>query len=206
MSGLVLMENAGRNAAEIIEKVYGPAGSATVICGGGNNGGDGCVIARHLSNRGWSIRLVLLAEVGKMTPDTAANYRIITAMKMQTVSALAPPSQMQALAALGENEVVVDAMLGTGFHGEIRRPVAGLLQAINRAPKRAIVSIDVPSGFDCDTGQSSEATIRADLTITFVALKRGFAASGASEILGRVEVADIGAPSRLIEDVAAEGA
>ncbi len=205
MSGLVLMENAGRNAAEIIESVYGPAGSAVLFCGGGNNGGDGCVIARHLSNRGWSVRLVMIADAEKMTPDTAANYRVITAMGLHLVSALDAPSQMRALAAMGEKDVLVDAILGTGFHGEVRHPVAGLLQAMNRAPKRAIVSIDVPSGFDCDSGQPSEATVRADLTITFVALKQGYAAGGAPAILGRVEVADIGVPTQLIEDVAAEG-
>jgi NAD(P)H-hydrate epimerase len=101
---------------------------------------------------------------------------------------------------------VIDALLGTGFRGEVRSPTAELVQAMNDAPKRAAVAIDVPSGLDCDTGAPSNATIRADLTITFVAVKAGFTRSVAAPYVGRLEVADIGVPSELVAEIAAEGA
>ena len=94
--------------------------------------------------------------------------------------------------------------MGTGCPGEVRSPTAELIAALDGADRRAVIAIDVPSGLDCDTGVSSNATIRADLTITFVASKRGFLRPSASPYIGRVEVADIGAPRELIEEIAAE--
>ncbi|MCH9033787.1 MAG: NAD(P)H-hydrate epimerase, partial [Planctomycetes bacterium] len=100
-------------------------------------------------------------------------------------------------------EVVVEALWGTGFHGEVRDPIAQLIDMINAKRTRGIVAIDVPSGLDCDSGQPSNATIRADLTVTFVADKKGFAGESAGQYVGRVEVADIGAPPELIAEAAA---
>jgi len=206
MSGLVLMENAGRNAAELIDREYGPGGSGVVFCGGGNNAGDGCVIARHLSNNGWLVRVVMTAAAEKLTPDTTANYGIICAMGLDIVSAPDAALLSDAVTAIEADDVVVDALLGTGFHGEVRSPLAELIHAVNAVPKRAAVAIDVPSGLDCDTGQASTATIRADLTITFVAMKRGFLEEPAKDTLGRVVVAEIGAPIALLDEVAGEPA
>ena len=86
ISGLVLMENAGCNAAEIITQRFGPTGSAWVCCGTGNNGGDGCVIARHLHNDGWDVRLVLVGDQARMTGDAAANFGIIEKMGLPTAT------------------------------------------------------------------------------------------------------------------------
>ena len=96
----------------------------------------------------------------------------------------------------------MDALLGTGFSGEVRSPLAELIHALNAASKRAVVAVDLPSGLDCDTGTPGRATIRADLTITFVARKRGFDSREAFPYLGRIEVADIGAPRELPAEVA----
>jgi len=227
IAGLVLMENAGRNAAAIIDRAYGPVGRAVIFCGSGNNGGDGCVIARHLHNAGWSVRVVLAGDVSQMTPDTSANYRVIEAMGLaphvstvrradrggrvptreswgeellQTVDAA---TQRATASSITPEEIVVDALLGTGFSGEVRSPLAELIHAINAAAKRAVVAVDLPSGLDCDTGTPGRATIRADLTITFVARKRGFDSPEAVPYLGRIEVADIGAPRELPAEVAA---
>ncbi len=202
ISGLVLMENAGRHAASIIAENYGTIGGAFICCGPGNNGGDGCVIARHLHNVGWSVRVMVTSDESAMTPDALANYRIIEAMGLMPL--LAPDWEVQKahLESIHPDEVVIDALLGTGFRGRVRNPTAELIDAINAATKRAVVAIDVPSGLDCDAGAASNATIRADLTITFVARKSGFDCPAAAPYLGWVEVADIGAPRELIAAVA----
>lgn len=203
MTGLVLMENAGGNAAEIIDRTYGPRGRVVILCGTGNNGGDGCVIARHLVNRGWTVRLVMTGPRQKQTHDTSANFGIIDAMGVDISVAEDAASQQAVVRSVTANDVIVDALLGTGFQGEVRSPTAELIRAVNDAPKRGVVAIDVPSGLDCDSGTASHATIRADWTITFVAVKQGFATSEAQIHLGRVEVADIGAPQQLIAQIAA---
>jgi len=203
LAGLVLMENAGRNAAAIIDAAYGPIGRALICCGTGNNGGDGCVITRHLHNAGWSVRVLLAGDASRLTPDTSANFRIIQAMGLNAITAVDADAQSALVRSITENEVVVDALLGTGFSGEVRSPLAELIHAINAAGKRAVVAIDLPSGLDCDSGIPAAATIRANLTITFVARKTGFGSPQAGAFLGRVEVADIGAPRELIAEVAA---
>ena len=115
-------------------------------------------------------------------------------------------AQEKAVSSVTTDDVIVDALLGTGFRGQVRSPTAELIHAVNAAGKRAVVAIDVPSGLDCDSGAASTSTIQADVTITFVALKRGFNAPDARPFLGRVEVADIGAPRQLIDEIAASEA
>ena len=201
MSGLVLMENAGHNAATIIDERLGPNAQAWICCGHGNNGGDGCVIARHLSNRGWSIRLMITGDENRMTPDTLANYRIIRAMGIDITVAADATTQNAEIDRVTEADVVIDALLGTGFRGAVRSPTDTLINRINTVTKRTIVAIDLPSGLDCDTGVPSNATVCADLTITFVARKIGFDAPHAAAYVGHVEVADIGAPVALLDEV-----
>jgi NAD(P)H-hydrate epimerase len=191
-SGLVLMENAGGNAATIIDRIYGPHRQAFIICGPGNNGGDGCVIARHLHNAEWRVRVLMAGDVAHMTAETRANYRILEAMGLRPRIVPDAPAQRKALSTIQPDEVIVDALLGTG-----------LIATVNASTKRAAVSIDVPSGFDCDAGPVGHAIVRADLTITFVARKVGFSTVGATAFLGRVEVVDIGVPRELITRVAA---
>lgn len=204
IEGLVLMENAGRNAAAVIDEAYGRSGEALICCGPGNNGGDGCVIARHLHNRGWTVRLLLAGDPTRLTHDTAANYAIVEAMGLAPVVAGDLASQQKALETISADAVVVDSLLGTGFHGEVRSPTAELIHAVNDAVRRAVVAIDVPSGLDCDTGAATNATICADLTVTFVAKKTGFSCARAGAHLGRLVVVDIGAPRELIDLVLAE--
>lgn len=204
ISGLVLMENAGRHAAEIITQRFGPTGSAWVCCGTGNNGGDGCVITRHLHNDGWHVRLVLVGDQARMTGDAAANFGIIEKMGLPSVVVCDRTTAGTATESILQTDVVIDALLGTGFQGQVRSPMAEVIDAMNAARKRALVAVDVPSGLDCDTGRPSNATIRADLTITFVARKTGFDVATASTYVGQVEVAGIGAPRELISEVASE--
>ncbi|MBU0719122.1 MAG: NAD(P)H-hydrate epimerase [Planctomycetes bacterium] len=200
--GLVLMENAGRNASEIIRDTYGDPGQAAIICGPGNNGGDGCVIARHLHNAEWSVRLMITGEASQMTEDTRANFGIIEAMGLELCIATDRVAQLRFVRSIREDEVVIDGLLGTGFRGDVREPTAELISVINTINKRATVALDVPSGLDCDSGRPSNATIQADLTVTFAAKKTGLVATSAAPYVGRLEVADIGTPRELIDDVA----
>ncbi len=194
--GVVLMENAGRNATDAIEEFLPPLRSqrVAIVAGPGNNGGDGFVIARHLALRGAAVAVFLVGEAEKMTPDAAVNYGILTKLDFD----IRPRAgeQLGAMAAeLGEFDVVVDAVGGTGITGPLRGSAAVAVEQINAAGK-PVVAIDIPTGLDCDTGPASDPTVRADLTVTFVARKIGFDAPGAAEFTGRVIVADIGiAPS-----------
>lgn len=198
MVGLQLMENAGRNAAEIIDTRFGPRGHASIACGAGNNGGDGFVIARHLHNRGWSVACVLAGAESKLSPDCATNFGIVRKMDLPVRHIMEGSQVPAAMSGLATRTVLVDALLGTGFSGEVRSTMAELITELNGIPRRAMVAIDVPSGLDCDSGAPANPTIRADLTITFVAPKIGFQYPGAQAFTGEVIVADIGAPRNLI--------
>jgi len=198
MVGLQLMENAGRSAAEIIDTRYGPRGHALIACGGGNNGGDGFVIARHLHNRGWTVACNFVGAESKLSPDCTTNFGIVRKMDLPMRYIMEGSQVPAAMLGLTARTVLVDALLGTGFSGEVRSPMAELITELNGIPRRAMVAIDVPSGLDCDSGVPASVTIRADLTITFVASKTGFQSPGAQALTGEVVVADIGAPCNLI--------
>ena len=204
--GPVLMENAGRNAAAIIRETYGQSGSAFICCGPGNNGGDGCVIARHLHNAGWSVRIMVTGDESRMSDDMRTNFRIIEAMGLKPQIMPDRETQREMVEHIQVDDVVIDALFGTGFSGEVRSPTAELMNTINAVAKRAVVAIDIPSGLDCDTGTPANATIRADLTITFVARKTGLTTAAAEPYVGRIEVVDIGVPRGLISEVASSNA
>ncbi|MCH7596374.1 MAG: NAD(P)H-hydrate epimerase [Planctomycetes bacterium] len=199
--GLVLMENAGRNAAAIIEEEFGPRGSTMIVCGRGNNGGDGFVIARHLHNAGWNVGLLICGDVEGLSPDALINFQIVKAMQLDVTVAIEPAEQQEVCRSIHTDEIVIDALLGTGFEGTVRDETAELIRVINGVAKRAVIAVDVPSGLDCDTGRPGGESIRADLTITFVAQKTGFDSPGAGAYLGKIKVADIGAPRELIAEV-----
>lgn len=200
--GIVLMENAGRNATSIILDALargkdweptGPIDRVVIFCGTGNNAGDGFVVARHLVNARINVLVALAADPQRLAPDAAVNHRICASMKIPMVEADA--------CELTQRDLVVDALLGTGFRGQVREPPAGLIHRINEAPKAGVIAIDVPSGLDCDQGVPSNATVVADATVTFVANKIGFLKDEAHPYVGRVYVVDIGAPSSILESV-----
>ena len=199
--GIVLMENAAKNAATIILDVVKPTGAVAIVCGRGNNGGDGFAIARHLSNAGLAVELFPGCDPGLLTGDAATNHHIAWKMGLTGHRFDTPDSIDAARRILERAEVLVDALLGTGFSGEVRSPLDRAIAAINAARDGGaiVVAVDLPSGLDADTGRPSNAAVRADLTVTFVARKAGFDAPGAADYTGRVYVADIGAPAALIQ-------
>jgi NAD(P)H-hydrate epimerase len=204
IAGIVLMENAGRNAADFILHLPRGAGPVAIVCGGGNNGGDGFVIARHLDNAGARVELFLAVDPARLTGDAAVNYRI-SGEDGGDLRAFDTPERIDAEGTnLAKAAVIVDALLGTGFSGPMRPPFDRVIEAMNQSSGAIVVAVDLPSGLDCDSGKPAIPTVRAAYTVTFVARKMGFDAIGAKGFTGDVVVADIGAPHELIERVARE--
>ncbi|MEX2142696.1 MAG: NAD(P)H-hydrate epimerase [Pirellulales bacterium] len=200
MSGLVLMENAGRGVAEAMLAV-GLDGPVVVCCGKGNNGADGFVIARHLDNRSISVRVLLFADPAELSGDAAANWSIVEKAGIAYDVVEKDVAIEQLIPRLIVADWIVDALLGTGATGEPQPPYNVAIQAINRVGKK-VVAVDLPSGLDCDTGAAASDTIVADRTCTFVAVKPGFLVAGAEHFTGRVHVIDIGVPRRLVQEIA----
>lgn len=198
MNSLVLMENAGRGVADRL-CALGVAGQVLVCCGPGNNGGDGFVVARHLDLRGVKVQVLIVADPSKLRGDALANLQII--QRAGLLIQHCPDGELNSVA--GKPDWIVDALLGTGAHGEPRTAIARAIAAINASSTR-IMAVDLPSGLDSDSGAPASQTVRADHTCTFVAWKRGFLNPAAAPYLGEVHVVDIGAPRKLVEEVLGE--
>ncbi len=194
LPGIVLMENASRALAEAALEMLGGKQRVLIVCGGGNNGGDGYAVGRHLHNRGMFVSILATKSVEELDGDAATNARVAAAMGLAIQSAT--PAAVRA----AEVDLIIDALLGTGLTQPPREDAAGLIGAMNVHPA-AVLAVDVPSGLDCDTGRPLGACVRADRTVTFVAEKAGFGEAAAREFLGEVTVGDIGVPSELIEAV-----
>ena len=205
---LVLMENAGRGAADAIKKFLSrlpvraakgksgaspPAGKVAVVAGSGNNGGDGFVIARHLHLRGIPVAVFVVGDTARATPDSAVNLNILRRLEVDI-----RPRAGEALARLADElrhfDAVVDAIGGTGITGPLRGDMLAAVEQVNAAG-RPVVAVDIPTGLDCDTGKPLGATVRAALTVAMAAPKLGFDAPGARAFTGRVVVVDIGVPA-----------
>ena len=199
MNSLVLMENAGRGVADVLCEL-GIAGPVVICCGKGNNAGDGFVIARHLEIRGYDVRVCLLCEPVELSGDAAANYNVLKLAKSPVAIMPRPFEGSWLNKQLEDSDWIVDALLGTGARGTPRSPLAEVIQHMNQHPARKL-AVDLPSGLDCDSGEVTSATFRADHTCTFVAAKKGFEAIPAREVLGTLRVIDIGVPKKLLADL-----
>ena len=196
---IVLMENAGRGCVDVLERL-GIEGPVAILCGKGNNGGDGFVIARHLEVRGHVCRVLLVCPPEDFSGDAATNFAILQKTAVPIIDATSQLDEHGLDAAW-----FVDAMLGTGARGEPRPPLDAAIDWINRRRDNTkVLAVDVPSGLDCDTGQPAAHTVRADHTCTFAAMKVGFAQPSAKAYTGAIHICDIGVPPRLIEEVVAK--
>lgn len=215
LPGIVLMENAGRNAAHLLlslassDRLDRPL-RVTIACGRGNNGGDGFVIARHLENLGAEIKLLLACDPAAYRGDAAVNHAVAVRAGIAIELLESAPLEAWSAALLG-SDWIVDALLGTGSSGAPRGAVATAIRAINLArdphghsrPGK-ILAVDLPSGLDCDTGLAAGECVYADVTATFVARKIGFDAPGSGAFTGAVHVLDIGVPRRLLDETDAD--
>jgi hydroxyethylthiazole kinase-like uncharacterized protein yjeF len=184
-----MMENAGRAVADTVAEWCNPRGSIVVVCGSGNNGGDGFVAARHLSKR-FKASVVLLARPDAIrTLEARRNWDRLAAVGVKTIIADSVDEVRGLGRVLDDAEVIVAAILGTGIKGEVREPLATAMDLINRS-KAKKVAVDVPSGLDPGTGAVSRHTVRADITVTLHRPKVGL--RGRDEYAGQVVVAPIG--------------
>ena len=197
---LILMENAGQRVVEFLEREYAPLAKqrVVVVCGKGNNGGDGLVVARQLYTHvkpQW-LRVVLADSPEKMKGDALANYKMLTAVGC--------PVRFEITDEMRTATLVVDAVLGTGLEGPARGKAADFIKAINENfPLANVVAVDVPSGVASDAGEVTGAAVRAKHTVTFTAPKSCLVLSPACEWAGKVHVAPIGTPPELYEEDAA---
>lgn len=196
---IVLMENAGRGAAEtilnyfdgIIDKKVG------IFIGKGNNGGDGLVISRYLNQKGVQIQLYLLAPKSRISGDAKINLDIVSKMNIPLVEMTNNEAFNQLKGEMNHLDIIVDGILGIGLTSDVKGFFKDVIEYINRL-KKPIVSVDAPSGLDCDSGWPKGISIEADLTITFGLPKVGQLIYPGLDFVGRLKVIDIGIPNEAL--------
>lgn len=194
--GVVLMENAGRGATDILCRL-GIGGKICILCGKGNNAGDGLVIARHLDLRGHRPYLVSVAAWDEFRGDAAINAAIIHAIGLPWFQVSDATSDDNIQSFVKPADWIIDGLLGTGASGPLKSPIDRLIAAANNSAGQR-VALDIPSGLDCDTGQAFVPTFRAAHTVTFAAAKPGLLMPAAAEYVGSLHLCDIGAPLALL--------
>ncbi len=199
--GIILMENAGRNVAEEVLKMIGDPqlSRVAILCGKGNNGGDGFVVARHLHNHGIPVNVFLVAKISDIIKDGDAgtNLQILLHMKIPVREALDTTGVTSVLKELNSYDIIIDALFGTGLSGEVREPFKTLIYGVNKLNK-PVISVDIPSGLDCNSGNTLGAAIKATKTVTFAVGKRGFYLGDGPVHTGKIIVTDISIPRELI--------
>jgi len=195
--GIVLMENAGHRVVEFLEKRFAPlAGQRiAILCGKGNNGGDGMVIARQLATRfrPQSLDVVLYASPEELKGEAAANFEMLRACGCALAGEISPRARLASL--------VIDALLGTGVSGPAAgRSLEGIREINIGFPLAKVVAVDIPSGMPSDSGEPAGEFARADATVTFTAPKVGQVLAPNCDCVGELVVAPIGSPPALYED------
>ncbi len=200
--GIVLMENAGRGAADVISNSFPEIHKKkiAIIAGKGNNGGDGFVIARYLLNQGIYVRVYLLTDPKGLRGDAETNFSIFHRMKGEVISVPSSKDYIKVKRDLEKFDILVDGIFGTGLDAEVRGYYREVIDHLNTL-QRPIVAIDIPSGLDANTGKPLGTAIRASLTITFGLPKIGHLIPPGLDYVGKkVKVIDIGIPKRLVEE------
>ncbi|MDW8365935.1 MAG: NAD(P)H-hydrate dehydratase [Abditibacteriales bacterium] len=199
MSGMMLMESAGLRVVESIEAKMGDLRGkrVVIVCGKGNNGGDGFAIARHLSIAGAAVRVFLAASKQDVSGDALAHLRFAEATNVPVTEVVNEGMIGAVEPAIASAHLVVDAMLGTGVSGAPRGMVAKIIPLLNRADA-PVVAVDVPSGLNADTGEVAGACVQATWTVTLGLPKRGLLLYPGAAYAGEVYVGDLGIPPALL--------
>lgn len=200
VSRLILMENSGAETARaIMKKVNVNGKKVSILAHLGNKGGDGFVVARHLANQGAHVNVILIGKPTQIrTLEARRNWEILNQMEYSIVkTTLTDISQLPLIEKiLLESDIIIDALLGTGIKGKVRTPILEIVELINktRGKGKFIVSIDLPTGINPDTGEIMGKAVKADLTITHHKPKIGLLREEVKEYVGELIVANIGIP------------
>lgn len=203
--GRVLMETAGRAVAkEAHRRLSGPSDIA-VLCGTGNNGGDGYVAATALAACGHRVRVFIFGERARVKGDAKAALNTLEKNgAVPVVQALDGKSIWQFSDYLARCDLAIDAMLGTGARHEVRPPISDAIEVLNESSV-PVVAVDVPSGVNADTGAILGQAVLADVTVSFAFAKRGHVLFPGAEIRGELKIIDIGIPQRLADELGVVG-
>lgn len=203
IAGTILMERAGLSVVKRINElenqgIRGKRQGARfiVLCGGGNNGGDGLVVARILHNQGRDIKVFLTARPEDLKGDARTNYNtaINFGVKVHPVSGFLSGYASR----ITHHAIIVDALLGTGLNKDVREPLSTVIEMVNKSSS-PVISIDIPSGISSDTGQVMGVAVKADYTVTFGLPKRGHLLYPGAEYSGVLCIEDIGFPAELLK-------
>jgi ADP-dependent NAD(P)H-hydrate dehydratase / NAD(P)H-hydrate epimerase len=202
--GIVLMENAARGAGRMFFEHFNPApgSQVVIICGKGNNGGDGFALARHLIHRGLKVAVILLAGASQIKGDALANLEIIKRISgIEVVEAPTPPEFAGCRPHIERCAYIIDAIFGTGLNSDVEGVGRQAIEAINSSEKR-VMSIDIPSGLNSDNGRIMGVAVSADLTVAFGFPKLGQVIFPGAGMVGRLVCVDIGIPDNVADSVA----
>ncbi len=206
---IILMENAGRSVAEetiktLKRKKPAKTQKIAVLCGSGKNGGDGFVAARYLYNYGYQVKVYLLKNPNNISGDTLTNYTILKKIGVETK--LISPSKLNSLSSeLKKANCIIDAIFGTGIKGKVTGLPAQIIKMVNQTKKvitsKPVISVDLPSGLDGDTGFPLGKCVKTTVTVTMGYPKKGFLNPEAKKYLGKLIIADIGYPRNITKNI-----
>lgn len=193
IAGIVLMKRAGRAVFDALRRRWPLASSLTVLCGSGNNAGDGYIVAGIARSHGMAVQLVQLGDAGRLQGDAARarDWAVEQGVTIEAAVEVAPDFVIA-------GEIVVDALLGTGLVGAVRTEYADAMR-IAAAAGRPVIAVDLPSGLCADTGHLDGPVLAADVTVTFICVKRGLVTGAGPGVCGRLEFDDLDVPATLFE-------
>jgi len=190
--GLLLMENAAHGVTQQLTR-YAAGNQVVIVCGPGNNGGDGLAIALQRAADGLMSHVIMETAGKPLSADAQSNFEFLTrsGVPVQVVKENGVADGL--LDSLTPDDWIVDSLLGTGINGDLQAPFDRWVSAINSS-RAHVLAVDVPSGLNCDDGTCGNACVRADTTVTFVGMKQGFLAPTAQQQTGQIVIAHIGVP------------
>jgi len=197
ISGDILMENAGlailRNINENIDNI-------SIVCGSGNNGGDGLVLSRHLLSRDRNIKIFIIGNESKLNNSVKLNYKILKNLKADITFIEERKDLLRFKNNIKKSNLIVDCIFGIGLSREIEGIYKEIIEYINNSGKE-VLAVDTPSGFNHSTGDIYEVCIKADKTVTFIGEKFGFKNDKSEEYTGEVEVEQISIPLNIVKKI-----
>lgn len=197
--GMILMENAGRGCVDVLKEYFELEGlNALIVCGKGNNGGDGMVIARHLKNKGANVKVALLGRGKELKGDALLNYQILKKAKFDIVE-VGSTNKLQKIFQECHYDCIIDAIFGTGFKGKPQGLFYEAIKLINET-NAFVLSVDIPSGINGDTGRFEKTSVIADATAVMCLPKRGNYLFPGRAFSGDIYLIDIGVPYELIDN------